>query len=138
MQAWFDWFSLQQHSTPATPQQHTVTWQKPPLGWYKCNVDAGFHREVTKTTAGWCTRDYLGRFITADTCWKEGHLSIVEGEALLEAMKAMEQHGATQVIFETNAKSVVDAIHNIHGGISELSSIICNIKRIYCCIQTLW
>jgi hypothetical protein len=45
-------------------------------------------------------------------------------------MRAMEQHAVTRVIFETDSKSVVDAIHNLHGGTSEFSYLICNIKHI--------
>jgi hypothetical protein len=61
------------------------------------------YREVNKTTTGWCVRDYLGTFITAGTCWKEGQFYIVEGEALAlpEVVKTMEQHDTTHVIFET-------------------------------------
>jgi hypothetical protein len=25
---------------------NVLQWQKPPIGWYKCNVDAGFHKET--------------------------------------------------------------------------------------------
>ncbi|KAK2377645.1 hypothetical protein QL285_078296 [Trifolium repens] len=102
------------------------------MNWYKCNVDAGFYKASRRTTVGWCLRDHLGCFVKAGTLWKEGHFSIVEGEsyALLEAMKAMEQQGITKVIFETDSKSVVDAIHNLHGGNSEFSSLIGNIKSI--------
>jgi hypothetical protein len=25
-------------------------WQRPPHGWYKCNVDAGFHKKLNKTS----------------------------------------------------------------------------------------
>jgi hypothetical protein len=45
-------------------------------------------------------------------------------------MKIMENERATQVIFETNSKCVVDAIYNLHSGTSEFSAIICNVKRI--------
>jgi ribonuclease HI len=45
-------------------------------------------------------------------------------------MKEVEHKGFTQVIFETNSKNVVDAIHNLRVGNSEFSSIICNIKNI--------
>jgi ribonuclease HI len=36
--------------------------------------------------------------------------------ALFEAKKEMEQRDYTRIIFETNSKSVVDAIHNLHVG----------------------
>jgi ribonuclease HI len=42
----------------------------------------------------------------------DGSCFIVEGEsiALLEALKVMEQRGISQVIFEKDSKSVVDAV----------------------------
>jgi ribonuclease HI len=85
-----------------------------------------------RATVGWCVRDHGGEFILAGTSWKEGKLTVLEGEAtsLLAAMKIMHQKGYLQVIFETDCKGVVDAIHNIHGGVSEFSSIICHIKSI--------
>jgi hypothetical protein len=132
LQQWQQWCSVQQHSQSSSQQQqHPIAWQKPPMDWYKCNVDAGFHKELNRITAGWCVRNHVGNFVMAGTLWQEGHLSVIEGEAyaLLEALKAMQQQGLSQVIFETDSKNVVDAIHNIHGGASEFSSIICNINR---------
>jgi ribonuclease HI len=133
LQHWQQWCSVQHHlQSSSQQQQHLSTWQKPPMSWYKCNVDAGFHKERNKVTAGWCVRNHDGNFITAGTLWQEGRYSVIEGEAfaLFEALKAMQQQGLSQVIFETDSKSVVDAIHNIHGGASEFSSIICSINRI--------
>ncbi|MCI81593.1 replication protein A 70 kDa dna-binding subunit, partial [Trifolium medium] len=62
------------------------------MGWYKCNVDAGFHQELNKTGVGWCLRDHTGSFMIARTHWSDGKCSIVEGEviALLEAMREVE------------------------------------------------
>jgi ribonuclease HI len=95
---------------------------------------------LNKATMGWCVRNHGGSFTIAWTSWKEGQYSIIEGEAyaLLEALKVIQQQGLTQVIFETDSKSVVDVIHNIHGGASEFSSIICNINSICYQIQILW
>jgi hypothetical protein len=33
------------------------------MGWQKCNVDAGFHQSLNKTSVGWCLRDHLGNFM---------------------------------------------------------------------------
>jgi hypothetical protein len=46
-------------------------------------------------------RDYLGRFLMAETTWCEGNCSIVEGEAiaLIEALKAMQLRNIHQVQF---------------------------------------
>jgi ribonuclease HI len=62
----------------------------------------------------------------AGTTWKIGQCSILEGEAmaLLHAMREIEQRGLSQVIFETDSKSVVDAIQHFRGGNSKFSSSI--------------
>jgi hypothetical protein len=83
-------------------QQQVLHWQKPMQGWYKCNVDAGFHKEMNKTISNsWCLRDHMGRFVMTATTWMDGNWSIVEGEsiALIEALRFMEQRGISHVIF---------------------------------------
>jgi ribonuclease HI len=135
---WDDWHMVQEQQHVlhhSEQQQQRLTWEKPMSGWYKCNIDAAFHQAINKTSTGWCLRDHLGRFILAETTWMVGSCSIVEGEsiALLEALKVMRQRGISQVIFETDSKSVVDAIHHFHGGSSEFSVIISNINNILSC-----
>ncbi|PNX84782.1 hypothetical protein L195_g040845, partial [Trifolium pratense] len=61
------------YSATAATQRTTVA-KKPLLGGFKCNVDAGFHKEVRKTSAGWCVRDCTGQFIMAGTSWHQGVL----------------------------------------------------------------
>jgi hypothetical protein len=132
---WEEWllFNKQQPgSQQIARQQHDIIWQKPIQGWYKCNVDAGFHRELSKTSTGWCLRDHMGRFIRAETTWRDGTYSILEGEsiALIEALQSLEQQGITHAIIETDSKSVVDALRYIRGGsflISQINNILsCN------------
>ncbi|GAU44892.1 hypothetical protein TSUD_400550 [Trifolium subterraneum] len=108
---WEEWNSvnqLQQRHQIADQQQQPLVWQKPSTGWHKCNIDAGFHKDLNKTSFSWCLRDHLGRFVMAGTMWKEGNFSVVEGEstALLYAMQEMERRGFFHVIFETDSKSV--------------------------------
>jgi ribonuclease HI len=135
-QHWLDWVQLQNfhaHDTAASAQlQQQIRWEKPPVGWFKCNTDAGFHDGSNRASAGWILRNYMGNFVLAGTAWYRGKHSIIEGEAkaLLEAMSTMEQNGFSHVIFETDSKNVVDAIHNLRLGISEFSSIICNIRNV--------
>ncbi|MCH83955.1 RNA-directed DNA polymerase (Reverse transcriptase), partial [Trifolium medium] len=134
---WEEWLSVQQlqHGRRQNAQQQPSRWHKPDFGWYKCNVDASFHKELNKTSLGWCLRDDRGRFIMATTTWMEGNCSIMESEsiALLEALKVLEQRGLSHVIIETDSKSVVDAIYHLRGGSSEFSSIVCNINNILLC-----
>jgi hypothetical protein len=44
-----------------------VQWQKSSIGWHKCNVDADFHSDINKTSAGWIFRDHRGQFVMAET-----------------------------------------------------------------------
>ncbi|PNX63316.1 receptor-like protein kinase, partial [Trifolium pratense] len=66
-----------------------VRWEKPGVGWIKCNVDVVF---------------VVGSGVT----------SIVEGEALalLHAMKEAIHRGFERVQFESDSKLLVDAIHS--------------------------
>jgi ribonuclease HI len=59
----------------------------------------------------------------------------MEGEsiALFEALQDMEQRGYTHVMFETDSKSVVDAIHHLRGGVSEFSMLVSNINNFLSC-----
>jgi ribonuclease HI len=135
-QSWTDWLQVQHlrsHVAGSNEQQHhEANWQKTPVGCFKCNMDAGFHNGANKTSAGWILRNYIGNFVLAGTAWYQGKWSIIEGEAmaLLEAMRTMEQNGITHVIFESDSKNVVEAIHSLRMGISEFSSIICNIRNV--------
>ncbi|PNX56702.1 hypothetical protein L195_g058337, partial [Trifolium pratense] len=40
-QLWSEWYALQQvqQNQHIDTQQQTISWQKPPVNWYKCNVD---------------------------------------------------------------------------------------------------
>ncbi|MCH94197.1 ribonuclease H protein, partial [Trifolium medium] len=133
---WEEWAAVQQVQQPTESinqqqQQQLHSWNKPPVGWYKCNVDAGFHKEVNKTSFGWCLRDHEGSIIVAGTNWKDGIYSILEGEtlALLHAMKEIVQRGFSHVIFETDSMGMVNAIQHLRGGYSEFSSLICHVKN---------
>jgi ribonuclease HI len=132
---WEDWYVVQQvqHDAAGVNQlQQEIVWQKPILGWYKCNVDAGFHREINKTSISWCLRDHQGRFVMAETTWFDENHSIVEGEALalLEALRAMTDRNMQQVIFESDSKNVVDAVHHYRGGYSEFSCLVAHINNL--------
>jgi hypothetical protein len=125
---WAEWNSMQQVQLGGNQvqQQQINTWRKPPQCWYKCNVDAGFHKDLNKTSTSWCLRDHMGRFVMAETTWVDGNYSVIEGEALAlaEALRAMEQQHISHVIFESDSKSVVDATRYLRGGFSEFSLIV--------------
>jgi ribonuclease HI len=105
-------------------------WQKPRDGWWKCNVDASFSQNPHGMAYAWCLRDVNGEFIAAGTNSCNFHVTVTEGEALaiLEAMRQCIERGWTNILFESDAKLVVEAVHSTKQGNSELSSIISSIK----------
>jgi ribonuclease HI len=129
---WQEWSAVQRvfNNGANQLQQQQNSWQPPPIGKYKCNVDAGIHADARKTSAGWCVRDHRGHFVLGGSSWINGRCSSSEGEALalLEAMKELQQRGFTNVTFETDAYNIVCAIRRRVNGVSEFSSIINNIK----------
>jgi ribonuclease HI len=129
---WFEWQSVQRAygNEEQQVQQQYLSWQPPPRDKYKCNVDVGVHKDVKKTSTGWCVRDFRGNFVMGGSSWIDGICSSNEGEALalLEAMQTLQSRGYNNVIFETDAHNVVGAIRRRTQGVSEFSSIINKIK----------
>jgi hypothetical protein len=40
----------------------------------KCNVDAGYHNGVGKTSAGWCIQEHTGQFVRTGTSGSKGNV----------------------------------------------------------------
>ncbi|MCH96078.1 replication protein A 70 kDa dna-binding subunit [Trifolium medium] len=91
----------------------TTQWQCPTKGWWKCNVDASFHEAAGYTGWGWYIRNRQGNFIVAGCNWIREKLTTIEGEAmtLLEAICEAATRGWNNMVFESDSKIVVDAIH---------------------------
>ncbi|MCI26609.1 eukaryotic translation initiation factor 3 subunit C [Trifolium medium] len=75
--------------------QPRLCWERPMVGWLKCNVDAGYYLNENTATSTCCFRDNEGQFILAQTSWKLAKLSVTEGEgmALIEAIKLAARAG---------------------------------------------
>jgi hypothetical protein len=72
---WQEWHAAQLIITrPVQTEnnQQQTQWQQPPFGWVKCNVDAGFHNEISLTSRGWCIRDNTGQYVMAGSAWSQG------------------------------------------------------------------
>ncbi|XP_058760811.1 uncharacterized protein LOC131634172 [Vicia villosa] len=102
---WQEWFTAQDNQNRSSNSHTPINWSPPGEGWVKCNVDAGFNKTYRSTNRGWCFRDAMGRFITADIAWDIGNLSPLEAEAL--ALKEAVQHAVflnmNCVIFESDS-----------------------------------
>jgi ribonuclease HI len=132
---WEEWHTICVVGRETDQQVHEVTnltWQPPLHGILKCNVDASFFNNEGACGWGWCIRGSNGQFILAGSNILYEKLNIIEGEALAikEAMCEIIQRGFTQVIFESDSKVVVDAIHSRNVGVSEFCSIISSIQSL--------
>ncbi|PNY01575.1 eukaryotic translation initiation factor 3 subunit c [Trifolium pratense] len=93
----------------------TQNWQRPDYDMLKCNVDANFFTINGSPGWGWCVLDCHGHFINADSGWTQATFTIIEGEAMtsLQACREAVAQGWTNVMFESDSKIVVDALHSI-------------------------
>jgi ribonuclease HI len=139
MQYWTQWATVQGLLHEQQQQEHheqavfsLPLWQQPPHGYYKCNVDASFYNLAASTGWGWVLRDAHGGFILAGSNTLPTTFNVIEGEALalMEAMKEVIQRGFHFVIFESDSKIVVDAIHSRQSGVSEFSLLISSIQSL--------
>ncbi|PNX83352.1 cytochrome p450, partial [Trifolium pratense] len=94
------------------PLVSTNRWEKPRIGWLKCNVDEAFFVSAGRTAMGACFRNNSGEFMAGITQWKQLTLSTEEGEAwtLLQAMNEAKSRGFENVQFESDSQVLVDAI----------------------------
>ncbi|GAU21899.1 hypothetical protein TSUD_33960 [Trifolium subterraneum] len=127
--AWNDWYSvhkLQGNSESRITEADLVMWEKPALGWVKCNVDVAFVPGSGRTSVGLCFRNNRGQVMADMTQWQQTVMSSVEGEAwtLLLAMEEARHRGLDRVQFESDSKVLVEAIHMKRRGNSEFLSIV--------------
>ncbi|GAU33842.1 hypothetical protein TSUD_393500 [Trifolium subterraneum] len=133
--AWHDWYSvhkLQSNSVSGTTEVDLLRWEKPALGWVKCNVDTAFLSGSGRTSVGVCFRDNIGQLMAGMTQWQQTVISPVEGEAwaLLLAMEEARHRGLDRVQFESDSKVLIEAIHMKRRGNSEFLSIFHDILSI--------
>ncbi|GAU50366.1 hypothetical protein TSUD_284640 [Trifolium subterraneum] len=109
-----------------TTETYLVRWEKPALGWVKCNVDIAFVSGSGKTAVGLCFRDNSRQFMAGMTQWKQNVISSIEGEAwaLLLTMEEARHRGLDRVQFESDSKVLIEAIHMKRRGNFELVSTV--------------
>ncbi|KAK6147935.1 hypothetical protein DH2020_018847 [Rehmannia glutinosa] len=107
-------------------------WHLPSRSYWKCNSDAAFFRGDNKYGIGLILRDDTGSVVACRTlCW-QGQISVIEGEAvgLLEGIKWAKSLGVPRVVFEMDAKAIVDAIGEPGEDWSELGRIIRSCRKL--------
>ncbi|CAJ2644561.1 unnamed protein product [Trifolium pratense] len=125
---WNEWIAvhkLRSNDDHDVPPVSTIRWEKPRIGWLKCNVDAAFFVGAGRTAMGACFRNSSGEFMAGITQWQQLTLSTEEGEAwaLLQAMNEAKSRGFESVQFESDSQVLVDAIRTKRRGNLEFLSI---------------
>ncbi|KAL6549455.1 hypothetical protein OROHE_008572 [Orobanche hederae] len=108
-------------------------WSKPSSGSVKCNIDASFSLTDNRVGIGLCIRDHLGNFIRAKTHWFTPLTAVLMGESmgLHLAINWVRELGLKDVIFEMDAKMVVDAFNSSKVVISEFGCLISSCKTLF-------
>ncbi|XP_038715125.1 uncharacterized protein LOC120008837 [Tripterygium wilfordii] len=89
-----------------------VCWQKPSVGWLKCNVDGALFQAQNKLGFGWVLRDGLGQMQAAGSGALRGFLDAGLAEALSfrEALRWLKDNVISNVIIESDALIIVQAM----------------------------
>lgn len=137
-----DWKKAKEAYSRETNSQHSqdlLVWRKPPLGFLKCNVDAGFHNDLNVTSMGCCIRDAQGHVVAAHTSWSVPTLRVKEGEALalLTSLQLAAQMQYNNFIFELDCKCVVEDISKATIDHTEYGSLYLNASHFLVLFPTL-
>lgn len=91
-------------------------WHKLPPGFIKCNTDVAIFNDISCASISAVFRDAGGNFLAGRTYTIAGVPLVKECEtiALLEAISWAVDLGFHSVIFESDAKLVVDVVHSSH------------------------
>jgi hypothetical protein len=99
---------------------------KLPFGKVKCNIDATFLDG--KVGIGICLRDHDVHFVRAKTLYVAAQLTVKEGEAFGLLLKWVGELGLNNIIFNLDAKSVVDSFNKTTHDLSYFGFIIKDCK----------
>ena len=113
LEAWKCVRQIVQHSVNV--QGQSQKWDKPPVGFLKCNIDADILDQGVAMGAGFVMRNNEGAVVYCG-CWKiRGSFSPTLAEALClkNVLQFMISQGLSIVLIESDAKIVVDGINDI-------------------------
>lgn len=101
-------------------------WHSPPAGFFKCNIDAAIFGDTHQSGFGAVFRDDHGASVAARSTITCGTPLVKECEAmaLANAIKWVLDLGLQRVIFESDAKLVVDAFTSTIDDLSEFGASI--------------
>ncbi|XP_073024188.1 uncharacterized protein [Primulina eburnea] len=107
-------------------------WTKPPDPYVKCNVNAAMFKEHRAVGFGAVVRDSTWEFMVSKTSVKQGMFEVKEAEALalLDAIAWTTSLELHDIIYETDSKTVVNAITSKNVDHKEFGSIISSCRTL--------
>ncbi|XP_073129489.1 uncharacterized protein [Henckelia pumila] len=91
--------------------KEVLSWQRPPSGYLKCNIDAAIFKEENIFGVAAVIRDLNGDFMVCRMHKYNGHIEVREAEAktLYDVLNWVISLELQRIIFESDSKFVVDA-----------------------------
>ncbi|KAH0650294.1 hypothetical protein KY284_030206 [Solanum tuberosum] len=109
-----DWKGVVEVLTKYKPKlyHHRVTWEKPQLGWLKCNTDGASRGNPRESSYSFCLRDNHGDLIYAEA-QKIGQSTCMQAEimAILKALTYCANNDITNVVVESDSLSLTRMIN---------------------------
>jgi ribonuclease HI len=109
-----EWSCMQRAKDQRFNTEQSTSWVKPPMGRIKCNVDAALFSNNTMMGYGMCFRDFFGQLLYGKSGYLLSSATVLEAEtiALLESINVAISNGWNNVLFETDCKTLVEALYS--------------------------
>lgn len=128
-------FDLRQatHSQSSVTEPRAVPrWERPPLGWIKCNTDGVFYEQTGQGATGAVLRDGAGAFIRGSAKWYDHCLDALTLEAIAcrDGLALSVQSGVRKIWLETDCQQMVQLWQAGTNQRSTISTILQEIREL--------
>ncbi|TVU03577.1 hypothetical protein EJB05_50894, partial [Eragrostis curvula] len=127
----FDLWNLL-HPEKGEHTKSTHGWNKPQIGWYKCNVDGAFSESDRTGATEVVLRDHDDQFMAGRAAWQgEAHDALMmEARACRDGLQMAQQLGVTKLCLETDCLELINLWNNLNTQRSAVSLILWDIFSI--------
>ncbi|XP_024633477.1 uncharacterized protein [Medicago truncatula] len=121
-----EWSCMQKVKFTQPNSDINFSWTKPLNGTIKCNVDAAVFNNNSMVGYGMCFRDSLGQLLLEKSDYMQNSATILKVETigLLEAMEMAISNGMHNVIFETDSRSMENALYSTTTPLNEFGDLL--------------
>jgi hypothetical protein len=121
-----EWSCVQKEKHPEHHVEQHPTWEKPPHGTIKCNVDVALLNGNSVMCYGLCFRDSSGNLLFDKSDFKLLSATVLKAKTigLLESLKMAISKDLRHVAFETHSKLLVDLLGNTTLPLNEIGDLV--------------